>query len=144
MKKFFLTKFHFLTFQKWPKINFWTGKKFKTAKNATSQFFIYLISWVFLPGLFLIFWPAVCVRNKKKLQKEKKNKLNCRCDDYDKCMFKGKLGFQLLRHESALKGPLLFFFFWTQPFINSNNLFSSCKCVAFCCQGPLVCFWFLE
>ena len=30
----FLTKFHFLQFQKWPKINFWTGKKFKTAKNA--------------------------------------------------------------------------------------------------------------
>ena len=24
---------HFLQFQKWPKINFWTGKKFKTAKN---------------------------------------------------------------------------------------------------------------
>ena len=48
---------------------------------------------------------CVCIRNKKKLQKEKKNKLNCRCDDYDKCMFKGKLGFQLLRHESALKGP---------------------------------------
>ena len=25
---FFFTKFHFLPFQKWPKINFWTGKKF--------------------------------------------------------------------------------------------------------------------
>ena len=35
--KFFLTKFHFLQFQKWPKINFWTGKKLKTAKNAISR-----------------------------------------------------------------------------------------------------------
>ena len=49
----FLTKFHFLQFQKWPKINFWTGKKFKTAKNAISRKkLIYLISRVFLPGLF--------------------------------------------------------------------------------------------
>ena len=51
--KNFLTKFHFLQFKKWPKINFWTGK---TANNAISQeignFFIYLISRVFLPGLF--------------------------------------------------------------------------------------------
>ena len=30
--KFFLTKFHFLQFQKWPKINFRTGKKFKLPK----------------------------------------------------------------------------------------------------------------
>ena len=30
-QQFFLTKFHFLQFQKWPKNNFWTGKKFKTA-----------------------------------------------------------------------------------------------------------------
>ena len=37
----FLTKCHFLQFQKWPKINFWT---WKTAKNAISR--------VFLPGLF--------------------------------------------------------------------------------------------
>ena len=29
-----MTKFHFLQFQKWPKINFTTGKKFKTAKNV--------------------------------------------------------------------------------------------------------------
>ena len=58
-RKNFLTKFHFLPFQKWPKINFWTRKKFKTAKNAISRkkFFNYLISRVFLPGLFLIFWP---------------------------------------------------------------------------------------
>ena len=55
-ENFFLTKFYFLQFQKWPKINFWTGKKFKTAKNAISRkkifFWIYLISRVFLPGLF--------------------------------------------------------------------------------------------
>ena len=56
-----LANFHFLQFQKWPKINFWTWKKFKTAKNAISRksFLIYLISRVFLPGLFLIFCPAV-------------------------------------------------------------------------------------
>ena len=44
----------FLQFQKWPKINFRTRKKFKTARNAISQkkFLVYLISWVFLPGLF--------------------------------------------------------------------------------------------
>ena len=32
-----INQFHFLQFQKWPKINFWTGKKFKTAKNAISH-----------------------------------------------------------------------------------------------------------
>ena len=36
-RNFLLTKFHFLYFQKWPKINFWTRKKFKTAKNAISR-----------------------------------------------------------------------------------------------------------
>ena len=36
-RNFILTKFHFLQFQKWPKINFWTGKKFETAKNAISR-----------------------------------------------------------------------------------------------------------
>ena len=47
-------------------MNFRTGKKFKTAKNAISRkkrFLIYLISpqisRVFLPGLFKIFWPTV-------------------------------------------------------------------------------------
>ena len=34
---FFLTKIHFLRFQKWPKINFSTGKKVKTAKNVISR-----------------------------------------------------------------------------------------------------------
>ena len=53
--KIFLAKFHFLQFQKWLKINFWTGKKFKTAKNVISRKKrIYLISRV-----FQIFWPAV-------------------------------------------------------------------------------------
>ena len=36
-RKFFLIKFHFLQFQTWPKINFWTGKKIKTARNAISR-----------------------------------------------------------------------------------------------------------
>ena len=49
-RNFILTKFHFLQFQKWPKINFWSGGKFKTAKTAISRntFLIYLISRVFL------------------------------------------------------------------------------------------------
>jgi len=52
---FFLAKFHFLHFQKWPKINFLTGKKLKTAKNAISRnkFFdlFDFTSLFFLPGL---------------------------------------------------------------------------------------------
>ena len=40
---FFLAKFHFLQFQKWPKINFWTGKIFKTAKNAILRKKIWLV-----------------------------------------------------------------------------------------------------
>ena len=35
--EFFLAKYHFLQCQKWPNINFWTGKKFKTAGNAISR-----------------------------------------------------------------------------------------------------------
>ena len=35
--KCFLTEFHFLQFQIWPKIHFWSGKKLKTAKNAISR-----------------------------------------------------------------------------------------------------------
>ena len=57
-EKIFLAKFHFLRFQKWPKIYFSTGKKFKIAKKAIFHeffFFIYLILQVFLPGLFLNF-----------------------------------------------------------------------------------------
>ena len=34
--KIFLAKFHFLQFQNWPKINFWSGKKFK--KRPEMQF----------------------------------------------------------------------------------------------------------
>ena len=50
---FVLTKFHFLPFQNWPKINFWTGKKFKTAKNAISRKkidlfdFMSFFAWIF-------------------------------------------------------------------------------------------------
>ena len=57
-----MTKFHFLQFQKWPKINFWTENKFNIAKNAISHkkfFLIYLISRPFYAKTFLIFWPAV-------------------------------------------------------------------------------------
>ena len=56
----------FLPFQKWPKINFWTGTMFKTAKNAISQKkkkLIYLISWVFCLDL------AHCVGHCDTLQK---------------------------------------------------------------------------
>ena len=52
-----------MQFQKWPKVNFWTGKKFKIARNAISQtrkiWFIWFHEFFFLPELFKIFWPAV-------------------------------------------------------------------------------------
>ena len=51
---FILTKFHFLQFQKWPNINFWTGEKFITAKNAISREFFF-ISWLFFAWTFLNF-----------------------------------------------------------------------------------------
>ena len=52
-KKFFDQNPFFLQFQKWSKINFCTGKKFKMPRNAIPiKKFIYLISRVFLPGLF--------------------------------------------------------------------------------------------
>ena len=50
----FLIKFHFWRFQKGPKINFWTGKKFKTARNAISRKkidlfdFTSLFAWTFV------------------------------------------------------------------------------------------------
>ena len=54
--EFFLTKFHFLQLQNWPNINYWPGKKFKTAKNAISRKTIFDFIWFheffFLPGLF--------------------------------------------------------------------------------------------
>ena len=49
--KIFLTKINFLQFQKWPKINFWTGKKFKTAVSR-KKFLIYLISRVSCLAIF--------------------------------------------------------------------------------------------
>ena len=58
--EFFLTKFHFLQFQKWPKFNFWTGKKFNTAKKAISRFFIFLFFFY-----FTIFFYFYSCREKK-------------------------------------------------------------------------------
>ena len=37
----FLAKFHFLQFQKWPKINFWTVKKFKNTISRKKNWFIW-------------------------------------------------------------------------------------------------------
>ena len=52
-----MTKFHFLQFQKWPKSNFWTGKKFKTAKNAIWRNYLtsILAVFIFFPVQKLIF-----------------------------------------------------------------------------------------
>ena len=45
-RKFFLTKFHFLQFQKWPKINFWTGKRLKLPEmQYLEEIFIYLFDF---------------------------------------------------------------------------------------------------
>ena len=44
-RKILLPKFHFLQFQNWPKINFWTRKKFKTAKNAISRKKFFWFIW---------------------------------------------------------------------------------------------------
>ena len=50
-----MNEFHFLQFQKWPKINFWTEKKFKTVKNTISQILFFdlfdftsFFAWTFL------------------------------------------------------------------------------------------------
>ena len=57
-RKIFLSKFHFLQFQKWANINFCTGKKFKIAKNAISRkkFFDLFDFTIFFAWTFLIFW----------------------------------------------------------------------------------------
>ena len=58
----FLTKFHFLQFQKWPKINFWTGKKFKTARNAILREKKDLFDFtIFFARTFLNFLTRCCV-----------------------------------------------------------------------------------
>ena len=52
---FILAKFHFLKFQKWPKINFWTRENAQNCQkcNFTKTFLIYFISRVFLgPDFF--------------------------------------------------------------------------------------------
>ena len=58
-RKNFLAKFHFFQFQKWPKINFWTGKKFKTAKNAISRKNIFFFH-EFLNFLAAVKWVKIC------------------------------------------------------------------------------------
>ena len=54
--KTFLTKFHFLLFQKWPIIHFWTGKKFK------KLIYIYSFDFTCFFGLdfFKFSGPALC------------------------------------------------------------------------------------
>ena len=47
-----------MQFQKWPKIHFWTGKKFKTTKNAISRKKFYLIYYFALT--FLNFLAHQC------------------------------------------------------------------------------------
>ena len=44
-QKFILTKFHFLQFQKWPKINFEVGKSLKLPKMQFHEWFFF--SWIF-------------------------------------------------------------------------------------------------
>ena len=60
-RNFFLTEFHFLHFQKWPKIYFWNRKKCKTARNAISRKkkLIYSISRVFCLNFLKIFCCAL-------------------------------------------------------------------------------------
>ena len=41
--EFFLTKIHFLLFQKWPKINFSTGKRFKIERKIIRIDLIFLL-----------------------------------------------------------------------------------------------------
>ena len=55
-----------MQFQKWPKINFWTGKKFKTARNAISRnflFLFYLISRVFFLDFYKFSGPLCFQRH---------------------------------------------------------------------------------
>ena len=50
-RNFFDQKFNFSQFQKWPKNNIWTGKKFKSAKNAISRKKIDLFNFTSFFGL---------------------------------------------------------------------------------------------
>ena len=63
-RKIFLTKFHFLQFEKWPKINFWTGKTTKNAISWKKNFlFIWFhkcfFAWTFLNFLALCVYPWI-------------------------------------------------------------------------------------
>ena len=53
-QKNFLTKFHFLQFQKWPKMNFWPFLKLQKRNLVKKNFMklMYLISRVFLTRIF--------------------------------------------------------------------------------------------
>ena len=52
-KKKIMTNFHILQFQKWPKINFWTGKKFKIEKM---QFHVKIFFWFIWFDEFFFAW----------------------------------------------------------------------------------------
>ena len=58
-EKKLLAKFYFLQFQNWPKINFWTREKFKTANNAISRKkinFTIFFAWYFSHFLAHCMW----------------------------------------------------------------------------------------
>ena len=61
----FISKIHFLPFQKWPKINLWTRKKFQTARNAILWknicfiWFHEFFAWTFLNFLPRYFFYAL-------------------------------------------------------------------------------------
>ena len=64
----FLTKFYFLQFQKWPKLNFWTGKKFKNCHkcNFTKKFILFI--WFhkfFCLDFFKFSGPLLCSKIRK-------------------------------------------------------------------------------
>ena len=80
-KKFFWPNSIFCHFKKWPKINFWTGKKFRSAKNAIFKknfdlfdFTSFFFAWTFFQIRLLTqdefshnmrFWIVVKSRDEK-------------------------------------------------------------------------------
>ena len=68
-RNFVFDQIHFLQFQKWPKTNFWTGKKFKIAKNVISRKF-------FFKNLIFSLWGTQQARKLKK-SRQKKKSWNC-------------------------------------------------------------------
>ena len=59
-QKMFLTNFHYLQFQKWPKISFCTGENCQKCNFTKTKNDLFDFTSFFLPGLFSIFWPAMC------------------------------------------------------------------------------------